>query len=218
LSEKLREKFWAEVEEGQIMKGTVRSIQPFGAFVDLGGADGLLPIGELSWGRVGNPSEVVSIGQQVEVKVKRIDRNARKLSLSLKDLVQSPWDTLSQRFPVGAQIAAKVTRIMDFGAFAEVEPGVEGLIHVSEMILGRGGRIRDRVQEGVSVEVQILNIDKDAKRMSLSMKAIEAAKQKAETEAAKAEIAARQAAEAVEEESVEPRPKKKFPFQLRGGK
>ena len=97
--EKLREKFWAEVEEGQVLKGTVRGIQPFGAFVDLGGADGLLPVSELSWGRVGTPSEVVSIGQQVEVKVKRIDRDARKLSLSLKDLIQSPWDTLSQRLP-----------------------------------------------------------------------------------------------------------------------
>jgi small subunit ribosomal protein S1 len=216
--EKQREKFWAEVEEGQILKGTVRSIQPFGAFVDLGGADGLLPVSELSWGRVGNPSEVVSLGQQVEVKVKRIDRNARKLSLSLKDLIQSPWDTLSQRFPVGTQITAKVTRIMEFGAFAEVEPGVEGLIHVSEMTIGRGGRIRDRVREGMEVEVQILSIDKDARRMSLSMRAIEAAKQKAETEAAKAELAARQAAQEAEEESEEPRPKKRFPFELRGGK
>jgi small subunit ribosomal protein S1 len=216
--EKLREQFWAEVEEGQVLKGTVRSIQPFGAFVDLGGADGLLPVSELSWGRVGTPNEVVSLGQQVEVKVKRVDRNARKLSLSLKDLLQSPWDTLSQRFPVGSQLMAKVTKIMEFGAFAEVEPGVEGLIHISEMILGRGGRIRDRVQEGTPVEVQILNIDKDAQRMSLSMKAIELAKQKAETDAAKAEMAARQAGEEAVAEEDEPRPKKRFPFQLRGGK
>jgi ribosomal protein S1 len=174
-------------------------------------------VSELAWGRVGSPSEVVSIGQQVEVKVKRIDRAARKLSLSLKDLIQSPWDTLSQRFPVGSQVTAKVTRIMDFGAFAEVEPGVEGLIHVSEMVLGRGSRIRDRVREGVDVEVQILGIDKDARRMSLSMKAVEAAKQKAETEAAKAELAAREAAAEAEDDDA-PRPKKQFPFQLRGGK
>jgi small subunit ribosomal protein S1 len=215
--ERLREKFWAEVEEGQVLKGTVRGIQPFGAFVDLGGADGLLPVSEISWGRVGSPSDVLSIGQQVEVKVKRIDRAARKLSLSLKDLVASPWDTLSQRFPVGSQVTAKVTRIADFGAFAEVEPGVEGLIHVSEMVLGRGGRIRDRVQEGKDVEVQILSIDKEARRMSLSVKAIEAAKEKAETDAAKAELAARAAAEEAEDEEA-PRPKKQFPFQLRGGK
>ena len=97
--EKLREEFWASVEEGQVLKGTVRGIQPFGAFVDLGGADGLLPVSELAWGRVGNPSDVVSIGQQVEVKVKRIDRSARKLSLSLKDLIQSPWDTLEPAVP-----------------------------------------------------------------------------------------------------------------------
>jgi small subunit ribosomal protein S1 len=216
--EKLREKFWAEVEEGQVLKGTVRGIQPFGAFVDLGGADGLLPVSELSWGRVGTPSDVVSIGQQVQVKVKRVDRAARKLSLSLKDLIASPWDTLSQRFPVGSQVTAKVTRIADFGAFAEVEPGVEGLIHISEMVLGRGGRIRDRVQEGKDVEAQILSIDKDARRMSLSMKALEVAKQKEETEAAKAEIAARDAAAAAEEEEYAPKPKKQFPFQLRGGK
>src|SRR3954468_78292 len=216
--EKLREKFWAEVEEGQVLKGIVRGIQPFGAFVDLGGADGLLPVSELSWGRVGSPADIVSIGQQVEVKVKRIDRAARKLSLSLKDLIASPWDTLSQRFPVGSQVTAKVTRIADFGAFAEVEPGVEGLIHVSEMVLGRGNRIRDRVQEGVMVEVQILSIDKDAKRMSLSMKALEVAKQKAETDAAKAELAVRDAAAEAEEDDGVPRPKKKFPFQLRGGK
>jgi small subunit ribosomal protein S1 len=216
--EKLREKFWAEVEEGQVLKGTVRGIQPFGAFVDLGGADGLLPVSELSWGRVGTPSEVVSIGQQVEVKVKRVDRAARKLSLSLKDLIQSPWDTLSTRFPVGSQITAKVTRIAEFGAFAEVEPGVEGLIHVSEMVLGRGSRIRDRVREGMDVEVQILSIDKDARRMSLSMKAVEAAKQRSETEAAKAELAARAAAAEAEEEEDPARPKKRFPFQLRGGK
>jgi small subunit ribosomal protein S1 len=216
--ERLREKFWAEVEEGQVLKGTVRGIQPFGAFVDLGGADGLLPVSEISWGRVGSPSDVLSIGQQVEVKVKRIDRTARKLSLSLKDLIASPWDTLSQRFPVGSQVTAKVTRIADFGAFAEVEPGVEGLIHVSEMVLGRGHRIRDRVQEGKDVEVQILSIDKDARRMSLSMKAIEAAKEKAETDAAKADLASRAAAEEAEEDGEAPRPKKKYPFQLRGGK
>lgn len=214
--EKLREKFWAEVEEGQVLKGTVRGIQAFGAFVDLGGADGLLPVSELAWGRVGTPADVVSIGQQVVVKVKRVDKAARKLSLSLKDLIASPWDTLSQRFPVGSQITAKVTRIAEFGAFAEVEPGVEGLIHVSEMVMGRGGRIRDRVQEGVAVEVQILNIDKEARRMSLSMKALEVAKQKAETEAAKAEIAAREVAEDADEDA--PKPKKQFPFQLRGGK
>jgi len=215
--EKLREKFWAEVEEGQVLKGTVRNIQPFGAFVDLGGADGLLPVSELSWGRVGTPNEVVSIGQQVEVKVKRVDKAARKLSLSLKDLIQSPWDTLSQRLPPGTTMTVKVTRIMEFGAFAEVEPGIEGLIHISEMNLPRGRRIRERVQEGKEVEVQILTIDKDARRMSLSIKSVEDAKRKAETEAAKAELASREAAVEAEEDD-EPRPKKKFPFELRGGK
>ena len=107
---------------------------------------------------------------------------------------------------------------MDFGAFAEVEPGIEGLIHISEMNLPRGRRIRERVQEGKEVEVQVLSIDKDARRMSLSIKAVEDAKRRAETEAAKVELAAREAAEAAAEEDEEPRPKKKFPFELRGGK
>lgn len=215
--EKIREKFWAELEEGQVLKGTVRSIQPFGAFVDLGGADGLLPVSELSWGRVGKPEDVVSIGQQVEVKVKRIDRTARKLSLSLKDLVMSPWETLSQRFPPGTQFTGKVTRIMEFGAFVEVEPGVEGMVHISESGLPRGRRLRDRFQEGKEVEVQVMQIDRENRRMSLSVRVIEEGKRKAETEAAKAEMAAREAAAEAEEEEA-PRPKKAFPFQLRGGK
>jgi small subunit ribosomal protein S1 len=216
--EAIREKFWEGIEEGKVMQGTVRSIQPFGAFVDLGGADGLLPVSELAWGRVGKPEDVVSLGQKVEVKIKKIDRAARKLSLSLKDLVQSPWDTLSQRIPVGSQISGKVTRIQDFGAFVEVEPGIEGLIHISEMNIPRGRRIRDRVQEGTQVEVQVTSIDKDARRMSLSIRAIEEAKRKAETDAAKAEIASREAAEEAATPEEAARPKKKLPFQLRGGK
>lgn len=219
--EKVREQFWATIEEGEVRKGTVRSIQPFGAFVDLGGADGLLPVGELSWGRVGKPEEIVSLGQQVEVKVKRVDRAARKLSLSLKDLLVSPWDTISQRFPAGTQVTVKVTRMMDFGAFAEIEPGIEGLIHISEANIPRGRRLRDRMQEGTEVEVQILTIDKENRRIGLSIKAIEDAKRKAEADAAKAEMAAREAAEeaaTAAEPEEEVKPKKRFPFTLRGGR
>jgi len=175
-----------------------------------------LPVSELSWGRVGRPEDVVSLGQQVEVKVKRVDKGARKLSLSLKDLIVSPWDTLSSRLPPGTTVTGKVTRIMEFGAFVEVEPGIEGLIHISESGLPRGRRLRDRVQEGVEVEVQVLSIDKEARRMSLSIRAVEEAKRKVDTEAAKAEMAAREAAAEADED--EPKPKKQFPFQLRGGK
>lgn len=214
--EVLSEKFWATVEEGQVLKGTVRSILPFGAFVDVGGADGLLPVSELAWGRVGTPEDVVKLGQQVEVKVKRVDKVARKLSLSLKDLIVSPWDTLNQRFPPGITVTGKVTRIQEFGAFVEVEPGIEGLIHISESGLPRGRRIRDRVQEGSEVEVQVLSIDKEARRMSLSIRAVEEARRKVDTEAAKAEMAAREAAADADED--EPKPKKMYPFQLRGGK
>ncbi len=210
------EQFWTEIEVGQVRTGTIRSIMKFGAFVNIGPADGLLPISELTWGRVGKVEDVVKDGQQVEVKVTKVDREARKLTLSLKSMLESPWDSIAERLPVGTNIKAKITRIAEFGAFAEVEPGIEGLIHISQMGLPRGRRIRDRFQEGKEYDVQVVSIDKEAQRMGLSSQAIENQKQHAETEAAKAEMAARDAAEEAAED--EPKPKKVFPFKLRGGK
>jgi predicted RNA-binding protein with RPS1 domain len=169
-----REKTWAELEEGQTRTGVVRNLKPFGAFVDLGGVDGLVPVGEMSWGRVNDPSEVVKLGQEVEVRVLRIDRAAQKVTLGLKQLKASPWDTVEDRFDVGQHARGRVTRLMDFGAFVELEPGLEGLIHISEMGPKKVWRVKDVVQEGQEVEVRILRIEPESRRMSLSLKPLPA--------------------------------------------
>jgi small subunit ribosomal protein S1 len=166
-----REKVWAELAEGQIREGIVRSIKPFGAFVDLGGADGLLPVGEMSWTRISDPSEAVKEGQKVRVVVLRLDRDTRKVTLGLRQLSASPWDEAPMNHPPGSIVSGKVTRIMDFGAFVEIEPGVEGLIHVSELSSTRVRRVADVVKVGQDVQVKVLNIDSAARRMSLSLKA-----------------------------------------------
>ena len=184
------EKFWATIEEGQTKTGIVRSVKPFGAFVDLGGADGLIPVGEMSWSRVGDPSEVVQVGQKVEVVVHRVDFDARKVSLSLRQLVRSPWDDFAAAHKPGARVNGKVTRIMEFGAFVEVAPGIEGLLHVSELGTMRVRRVKDAVTEGQEVTVQVLSVDAEARRMSLSLKALQAeaeAGEIARTEAEKEE-------------------------------
>ncbi|HET6575192.1 MAG TPA: S1 RNA-binding domain-containing protein [Fimbriiglobus sp.] len=185
--EKIREEFWAAVEVGQVKTGIVRSVKPFGAFVDLGGADGLIPISELSWSRVGDPSEVVQVGQKVEVKVSRVDYEARKIALSLRQLVRSPWDDFAEQHRAGARLVGKVTRIADFGAFVEVAPGIEGLVHISELSTQRVRRVRDVLSEGQEVTVQVQSIDPEARRMSLSLKAMKAEAEAADAAADEAE-------------------------------
>ncbi len=215
--ERQKEAFWANVEVGQVRKGVVRNIKPFGVFVDLGGADGMIPASELTWGRVDNPEDVVKLNQQVEVKITRIDHAARKISLSLKQLAASPWDTLGERLHVGSRVQGKVTRTAEFGAFVEIEPGIEGLIHISEMGTNRIRRVRDVLQEGKEVEVQIVSIDREQKRIGLSLKAIAEAARHAEDAAAMAEQKAREAATEAEAANA-PRPKeRKRNYELRGG-
>ncbi|MEZ6139223.1 MAG: S1 RNA-binding domain-containing protein [Zavarzinella sp.] len=209
-------KFWEEMEEGQVRKGTVRSIQKFGAFVDLGGADGLIPMNELAWHRVDRAEDLLQIGQVIEVKVAKIDRATRKISLSLKALAVSPWETLG--IHAGSRIQGKVTRIMEFGAFVEITPGVEGLVHVSELSVGKVYRVRDVVQEGQQVDVQVLNIDKENRKISLSIKALQDEQRRKDNEIAQAELAAKLAAEEAEEAANPPKPKKPIKFKLRGGK
>ena len=121
------------LEEGQVREGMVRSVKDFGAFVDLGGVDGLLPIGEMSWSRVQKVEDLVKTGDKVQVKVLKIDPVARKLTLGLKQLTPSPWETVEDKYPRGLMVKGKVTKLMDFGAFVELEPGIEGLIHISEL-------------------------------------------------------------------------------------
>jgi small subunit ribosomal protein S1 len=177
------EQFWADIQEGQIRKGTVKSIKPFGAFVDLGGADGLIPVSEFSWQRVNDLNEYVKLGQEVQVMVSRLDREARKIGLSLKQMTTSPWDEFAERVKVGARINGTVSRLTDFGAFVELEPGIEGLIHISELSTQRVRRVRDIVSEGQRVEVEVRSVDPTARRIGLSLKSI--AKQKEDaTEAA----------------------------------
>jgi len=139
----MREKTWETLEEGQVREGVVRSIKPFGAFVDVGGVDGLLPIGEVSWVRVDKVEDVIRPGDKVQVKILRIDREARKLTFGLKQLQQNPWDDAEDNYARGATVRGKVTKLMEFGAFVELEPGVEGLIHVSELSPNRVRRIAD---------------------------------------------------------------------------
>ena len=169
--EEAREKLWLELAEGQTREGIVRSIKDFGAFVDLGGVDGLLHVSEMSWSRVEKADQLVKVGQKVTVLVLKIDPERRKISLGLKQLTASPWDNVGLTFPEGTVARGKVTRLADFGAFVELEPGIEGLIHISELAPQRVRRVADVVQAGQDVQVMVLAIDKDQRRISLSLKA-----------------------------------------------
>jgi small subunit ribosomal protein S1 len=172
--EENREKLWNELAEGQVRQGVVRSVRDFGAFVDLGGVDGLLHVSEMAWTRVKDPASVVQPGQTIKVAVLKIDRESRKLSLGLKQLTPSPWDNVVANYPPGTVVNGKVTRLMDFGAFVELEPAVEGLIHVSELAPQRVRRVSDIVKPDQEVRVLVLNVDPNQRRISLSLKAAQA--------------------------------------------
>lgn len=203
--EEASKKVWEELAEGQVRKGMVRLIKPFGAFVDIGGADGLIPISEMSWSRIKDPSEVVKVGETVEVVVHRLDRDAKKVTLSLRQMKPSPWDTIHINYPEGTVVNGTVMRIEPFGAFVEIEPGIEGLVHISEI---SGQRVRhpsDVVKVGDSVQVKVVNIDRDQRRIGLSIKAVK-----------EAEKEAVEAAEAATEPEQPKTPRVKNP-NLRGG-
>jgi small subunit ribosomal protein S1 len=161
----------AAMKEGDVVSGTVRSLVPFGAFVDLGGIDGLLHISDMAHNRVAKPEDVVSAGQQLQVKILKIDPETRKISLGLKQLQAEPWATVPGRLQPGQRISGTVTRIQDFGAFVEIEPGVEGLIHISEMAWGKKVRHpSDVVKPGDRVDAEILAIKPEERRISLGLK------------------------------------------------
>jgi small subunit ribosomal protein S1 len=181
------EEFWAKIQEGETRTGIVRNVKPFGVFVDLDGADGLIPVGELSWSRVNDPNELVKVGQRVEVQVKKVDRDTRRIGLSLRHLQGNPWDDFTKENRPGTRVRGKVTRLMEFGAFVELAPGIEGLIHISELSTDRVRRVRDVVGEGQDVDVQILNIDSANRRIGLSLKTIMAGEQAIAEAAAEAE-------------------------------
>ena len=161
------------LEEGQIVHGKAKNITEYGVFVDLGGLDGLLHITDMSWKRIRHPKEMITMGQDLTLKVLSFDRENNKVSLGLKQLVPDPWQDISARFPEGAKCTGKVTNLVDYGAFVELEPGVEGLVHISEMSWTRKLRHPSQmVHTGDEVEVVILGVDGEKKRISLGMKQV----------------------------------------------
>ena len=166
-----KERRYAEVREGDVVTGEVRSLTDYGAFVDLGGVDGLLHVSDIAWTRITSPADVLSVGQQVEAKVLKIDSEKRRISLGMKQLLPHPWDAAAGRYKLGERVRGVVTRTTDFGAFVELEPGVEGLVHVSEMSwIKKVRKPSDLVKPGDSVEVVILGIQAEERRMSLGLK------------------------------------------------
>ena len=204
--EEQRAKTLADLAEGQTREGVVRNIRDFGAFVDLGGVDGLLHIADLAWKRVQKVEEIVRLGDKVKVKVLKMDPDKKRISLGLKQLVDSPFDRASKEYMIGSRVTGKVTRTTEFGAFVEILDGLEGLIYIDELSPNRVRRISDIVKPGQEVEVQIMGIDPEKQRISLSMKAVVLAKEEEALEAADAEAA---------KEPPKPKPERKVP--LKGG-
>ncbi len=167
----LKQKLLADLVDGAVRKGIVKNIADFGAFVDLGGIDGLLHITDMSWGRIGHPTEMVKIDQEIEVKVLHVDREKEKIALGLKQLVASPWDGVGDKYPVAAKINGEVVNVMSYGAFVKLEDGIEGLVHISEMSwTKRINHPTELVQIGDKVDVVVLGINKDKQEISLGMK------------------------------------------------
>ena len=169
-SEEIKEAVWSKLEEGTLVKGIVRRFTSFGAFVDLGGVDGLIHVSDLSWNRAVTPSEVLEVNQEVEVKILSLDRERERIALGYKQLQPRPWDNIEEKYPVGTILTRKIVRVRPFGAFIELEPGVDGLVHISQVAHTRVEKIEDAVSPGQEVNVKVLAVDPDAKRISLSIR------------------------------------------------
>ena len=168
-----REALMEKLVEGAVLPGVVKNLTDYGAFVDLGGIDGLLHITDMAWKRVRHPSEVVEVGQELEVRVLKYDRERNRVSLGLKQLGEDPWDNISRRYPSNTRVFGKVSNVTDYGAFVEIEPGVEGLVHVSEMDwTNKNVNPQKVVQVGDDVEVMVLDVDEERRRISLGMKQV----------------------------------------------
>ena len=187
-----QEKVWNEIEVGAKYHGTVKSLTSYGAFVDIGGVDGMVHVSELSWNRIKTPAEVVSVGDEIDVYVISYDPEKRKISLGYKTAEMNPWNQFMTGYNVGDVVTAKVVKLMTFGAFAEIIPGVDGLIHISQIADRRIAKPEDVLAEGQEVQVKITDVDAENKRISLSIRALiepaaeeaeEAAEETAETEA-----------------------------------
>ena len=166
-----KDRRYGEIREGETVRGTVRSLTDYGAFVDLGGVDGLLHVGEIAWNRINKPADVLSVGQQIEARVLKVDPEKKRISLGMKQLQRDPWDSVAEKYKLGERVRGTVTRVLEFGAFVELEAGIEGLIHVSEMSWAKKVRIAsDVVKPGESVEVVVLGVNQAEHRISLGLK------------------------------------------------
>jgi small subunit ribosomal protein S1 len=166
-----KERRYSEIKEGDTVSGTVRSLMDYGAFVDIGGVDGLLHISDIAWSRIEKPAEVLTVGQQIDAKVLKIEPSGKRISLGMKQLQQHPWDAVAGKYTAGERVRGKVTRVTDFGAFVELEPGIEGMVHLSEMSWAKKVRKPgDMVKPGDVVEVMILGVNTAERRMSLGLK------------------------------------------------
>jgi small subunit ribosomal protein S1 len=166
-----RDQLIENLQEGQVAKGIVKNLTDYGAFIDLGGIDGLLHITDMSWKRIKHPSEIVNVGDEIDVKILKFDRDKTRVSLGLKQMGEDPWEDITRRYPVGSRLVGKVTNLTDYGCFVEIETGVEGLVHVSEMDWTNKNVSPNKVvQLGDEVEVMVLEIDAERRRISLGMK------------------------------------------------
>ena len=201
-----QEKILATLEVGQSLDGVVKSVKDYGAFVDLGGLDGFVHIGQMSWQHIKHPSEVLAEGQAVKVKVVSISEDKKKIGLSVKQLSSSPWENAATKYGVGEKVTGTVTRLSDFGAFVQLEPGLEGMVHISELDYKRVIRVADVVSVGQELDFQIQAVDIVKRRIGLSLKALKS----------KPESAARPPQAAADEPAAPPPPKRKTP--LKGGR
>lgn len=165
--------FWAKVEVGQDFKGVVKTLKDYGAFVNIGPVDGFLHIGEISWSRINHPKDVLAEGQEVDVKILKLDADKKRISLGMKQLAQNPWSSASEQYAQGRTVSGKVTRITEFGAFVELEPGLEGMVHISELAWRRVSSVGEVLKVGETKDFQVVEVDTKRKRVSLSLKALE---------------------------------------------
>lgn len=169
----LREELFKTLAVGDVVTGTVRSMRPFGAFIDIGGVDGLLHVSEIGFGNINHPREALAVGEEVKVQVIRIDTDSQRVALSRKRLLSNPWDGVEERYAVGNIVPATITRLADFGAFAELEPGVEGLIHISEVADIAVAEPLKTVRAGDKIQVKVLRVDAKRQRIGLSLRQVD---------------------------------------------
>lgn len=202
---KRRAELMENLQAGDVLQGTVSGMRDFGAFVDLGGADGLVHISELAWHRIDHPREVVKVGEEIDVYVLKIDKESQRISLSRKSLLPNPWSLVSENYEVNQLVEGTITRIVDYGAFAEIEPGIEGLLHVSQLSRGNVDQPSDVVNVGETHLLRIVSIDQERQRIGLSLKAVTAQEQ-IEWMAQQSVLQAESEREAEEETAVDDEP------------